>query len=349
MEQMNRKNVFVTLIISSLLCITAYSSQALVDVTITDETGDVYSQDYLTEEWTVITESPDINVHNLDLVQLIYTQQGTQATVSLQVNGTIENRDVTCINSYEYVYYYFHLDTSEQPYFITYHNRTCTLYRNGELINLTASDFSVINDTLSVTFLLLSADERYENLDAECDYIKFKYFWKEVSVIHLTDIAPNYPLMVHAYAPFPCIEDEDFTFYGYVDFLSGHPPYTYYWDFGDGSSSTEPSPTHTYTEAGDYTYTFTVTDTAGATKNDSGNITIMVVKNVLLFGSFHYISTGGEYIQVMAANLRMIFFEPFQILHFTDGENILLLNEYKGVIISNKFLIGLFNVIIEPD
>ena len=101
MEQMNRKNVFVTLIISSLLCITAYSSQALVDVTITDETGDVYSQDYLTEEWTVITESPDINVHNLDLVQLIFTQQGTQVTVSLQVNGTIENRDFTGLNSHE--------------------------------------------------------------------------------------------------------------------------------------------------------------------------------------------------------------------------------------------------------
>ena len=207
----------------------------------------------------------------------------------------------------------------------------------------------MINDTLSITFPLLSADERYENLDADSDYIKVKNFWNEASVIHLADIAPNYPLMVHAYASFPGIEGEDIAFYGYVDFLSGHPPYTYYWDFGDGGSATELRPTHTYTEAGDYTYTFTVTDTAGATKNDSGTITIMVVNNVLLFGSFYYISTGGEYIQVMAANLRMILFEPFQILHFTDGQTIMLLNEYKGVIISNKFLIGLFNVLIEPD
>ena len=142
---------------------------------------------------------------------------------------------------------------------------------------------------------------------------------------------------------------ENIQFYGYVDFLSGHPPYTYYWDFGDGSSSTELEPTHIYTEAGVYTYTFTVTDNAGETASISNNITIMEVKKAFLFGSFTNMDTDGDFITVETDNLRMILFKPFQFLHYVAGEYILFLNEYKGIIISNHFLIGMFNVIIDPE
>ena len=38
----------------------------------------------------------------------------------------------------------------------------------------------------------------------------------------------------------------------------GMAPYTYAWDFGDGSTSTEASPSHTYAAAGDYTVKLTV-------------------------------------------------------------------------------------------
>jgi hypothetical protein len=345
---MKRKNVLVLMTVSSLLCITSFSSQALANVIITDNVGDVYSQDYLTEEWTVITDHPDINVDNLDFVQMTYTQQGTQATVSLQVNGTIENRDHSSGNLFEYVSYYFNLETSEQYYYVNYCNRTGTLYRGGEQINLTTSDFSVVGDTLTITFPLLSADERYKNLEAESYYRRVDYSGEEISVTYLADIAPNHPLTVWAYSSSIGYVGGDIEFHGYVDFLSGHSPYTYSWDFGDGSSSTQREPKYTYTEAGDYTYTLTVTDNAGDTKNDSGTITIMILKKAFLFGSFDYINTGGDYIQVDAANLRMILFNPFQILHYTY-EHILLTSDYKGVIISNKFLIGLFNVLIEPD
>jgi PKD repeat protein len=42
----------------------------------------------------------------------------------------------------------------------------------------------------------------------------------------------------------------------------GVEPYTYDWDFGDGSNSTEQNPTHHYTDYGNYTVTLTVTDSA---------------------------------------------------------------------------------------
>ncbi len=37
-------------------------------------------------------------------------------------------------------------------------------------------------------------------------------------------------------------------------------PWTFAWDFGDGSKSTEQNPVHTYDKVGEYTATLTVTD-----------------------------------------------------------------------------------------
>jgi PKD repeat protein len=42
--------------------------------------------------------------------------------------------------------------------------------------------------------------------------------------------------------------------------LYGSSPYTYLWDFGDGTTSTSANPTHVYAEAGGYLVTLTVTD-----------------------------------------------------------------------------------------
>jgi PKD repeat protein len=43
----------------------------------------------------------------------------------------------------------------------------------------------------------------------------------------------------------------------------GTPPYSWFWDFGDGFTSTSQSPTHNYVTNGSYTATMTVTDAVG--------------------------------------------------------------------------------------
>jgi hypothetical protein len=270
------------MIVSSLFLIATFSVEA-ADVTINDVMDDVSSVDYLTGETKVVTNHPDVNVDNIDLIQATYTQAGTQAILNLQVKGNIENRgkiidynseDIFDLNAVEYG---FQLTTSEQDYSVSYSNETGQLVYGNEQINLTSSDFSVVGDTLTITFSLISAGEIYENLSVTSTYIKANLSSIEsAGLVYLSDVAPNPQLMIfEAYASNIGSIGENIQFNGSVEPLTGQPPYAYRWDFGDQSSpSTQLNPTHTYAKAGVYTYTFTVTDNADAAASQSGTITI---------------------------------------------------------------------------
>ncbi|HET6991556.1 MAG TPA: PKD domain-containing protein [Bacteroidia bacterium] len=58
----------------------------------------------------------------------------------------------------------------------------------------------------------------------------------------------------------PSASGETLTFYNSI---GGTPPYTYYWDFGDGATSTQPVPVHTYANPGIYKVYMRVTDSDG--------------------------------------------------------------------------------------
>jgi PKD domain len=278
---MKLKNLCViTMIVSSLFLIATFSVEA---ETITDEVGDVSSVDYFTGETNIVTSSPDINIDNLDLIKATYTQQGTQATLSVQVKGYIENRG-TIMDLYsedvpdvlDSAEYDFQLTTSEQDYSVSYSNETGQLAYGDEQINLTSSDFSVVDNTLTISFELTSADEAYSDLSVTSTYIKADLSTIDsLGMVYLSDVAPNSPLVIdEAYASNIGSVGENIQFNASLEPFTGQPPYIYHWDFGDQSSSTQLNPTHTYTKAGVYTYTFMVTDNADATTNQSGTITI---------------------------------------------------------------------------
>jgi hypothetical protein len=277
---MKHKNLWIIpMIVSSLLLIATFSAQA---VEITDPIGDVSSIDYLTGETKVVTSSPDITVDNLDIIKATFTQQGIQATVSLQVKGNIENRgEILDLSSYDIlnidaVEYGFQLTTSTEDYTISYSNQTGQLTKGYEQINLTSSDFSVVGDTLTITFQLVSADETYDDLSVTSTFIKANLSSIESEgLVYLSDVAPNPPLeIIEAYAPNIGSVGENIQFNSSIQPLTGQPPYTYHWDFGDQGTSSLLNPTHSYTKSGEYTYTFTVTDQGGATASQTGTITI---------------------------------------------------------------------------
>jgi hypothetical protein len=273
----------VTMIVCSLFLIATFSVQA-ADVTITDIIDDVSSIDYATSGTTVVTSHKDINVKNLDIIKATYTQQATQATVTLQVRGSIEDRgkmidqnsmDFDALN---FVEYDFQVTTSEQDYTINYANQTGQVSNGVDTRNLTSADFTVIGDTLTIIYTLTSPTEVYENLSVTSMFVKMNLSGSEPDLtdfVYLSDIAPNPTLeIMEAYAQNVGSIGENVQFNGSIIPLTGQPPYQYHWNFGDQKTSTELNPTHAYTKEGEYTYTFTVTDQAGDTASQTGSITI---------------------------------------------------------------------------
>ena len=56
----------------------------------------------------------------------------------------------------------------------------------------------------------------------------------------------------------------------------GTAPYSYSWNFGDGTTSTSQNPSHTYTAAGTYKATLTVTDSASPANTATSSVTVTV-------------------------------------------------------------------------
>jgi hypothetical protein len=281
--------LLVTMMISSLLLI-ATNPVLAADETITDIIEDVSSVDF-NQQTTIVTFHPDINVSNIDIVEATYSQIGTQATVTLQVRGVIENRG-KIIDAYSddtfgplnFVEYDFSLSTTEQDYTISYANQSGQVSNGLDTTNLTSADFTVTGDTLSITFQLSGPDEVYDNMSVTSMFVKMNFTASGedfTDFVYLSDIAPNPALeIMEAYGPSVGAVGETIQFNASIIPLTGQPPYQYSWDFGDGSpTSTAMNPTHVYTEAGEYTYTFTVTDQTDVPVSETGEITISAEGN----------------------------------------------------------------------
>lgn len=249
------------------------------DVTITDHVGDVISIDYLTGETSIVTNSAEIVVENLDIIMATYWQQGIQAVLRLQVIGNIENRgkpldpgnisDVIDIVEYD-----FRLSTSKQEYLLCYSNRTGTLSYGDIEKNLTSDQFMVVGETLSIRFFLMSPEEQYDSLSVASTFIKVNFSNPVSTFLYFSDIVPTPPLEVLISVPNIGYVGEPVQFNATVLPLTGLPPYSYLWEFGDENTSTQLNPTHIYYKEGVYSYTFTATDSLEGTVNASGTITI---------------------------------------------------------------------------
>ena len=103
----------------------------------------------------------------------------------------------------------------------------------------------------------------------------------------------------------------------------GYPPYTYAWDFGDGSTSTVQNPSHTYSQltGGTYRATFTVTDSQEKTCSD-GHLVITVAPQCILTCSASSQATGTAGSPVAFAASATLSNCPGSILYawaFGDG------------------------------
>jgi cyclophilin family peptidyl-prolyl cis-trans isomerase len=71
-----------------------------------------------------------------------------------------------------------------------------------------------------------------------------------------------------------------------------------------------------------------------------------LLKKTFLFGRIQNVTIEDEYSTVEAVNLRIIFFEPFQLFHYTTSQKITFSNHYIGKIIKDSFMVGRFTVVL---
>ena len=168
------------------------NAQTPADITITDWTDDVCSFNYYRNTWTIITNSTDIEVDNIDLIQSTFVQHDSQVTLSLQVAGQIEDRGHpgNFTNETDEIEYFFILTTSERFYFVGYINQTGLLFYDDVYVNLTSSDFTVLDDTLSITFSLMNLTETYKNLTVNAIYVKVNLS-SPSTIVWFEDTVPN--------------------------------------------------------------------------------------------------------------------------------------------------------------
>jgi len=293
------KLFMLSIVISGLF---AFSLNTVVAIDeneiITDPPNDVYLYDLEgidlgeIEELKYITEHPDIEVKNIDIREVRYNRQDTSVTLRIRVEGEIENRgnllnfedpgaDFFNINSVEYsVTLITTHGISTNEYSILYSNKTCQIiYPDFRTENLTDNDYYVENkNTLVITFDLDFENETYEYLEGKTTFMKWNFSIDQdyedfdEFIVLLQDIAPNPPVEAIAFVTNLGVVGKTIDFNGSAWF--GQPPFTYHWDFGDGSTSTQKNPTHIYKKSGEYEYNLTVTDNSGDSASYSDIIEI---------------------------------------------------------------------------
>jgi len=309
-----QKRVLLLILICSVLC-TASIGQA-ADITIEDPVGDVFDITL-----SKVTSSDYIDIDNIDIVEITYTKSGSTITLTLQVNGLIEDRgdydeylaamegDPTV--SIDMVSYGLGLTTTdlegnELTYAINYVNQVCNLTISEDYLTETyekITTFSVDTDTLTVSFDLQSTNEIYSTFLATTQFIQMDLaalmsgeIDEETELPWYLDEVNILVLEVDAGVSYSGTEDEAVSFTG--EAYSGIEPYSWYWEFGDGETSTQQNPSHTYDDPGEYTATLTVTDDEGTEASDEASVTIAektngngsnddtngVPSNLILFG-----------------------------------------------------------------
>jgi PKD repeat protein len=278
---MNSKNKIILSVFSILLILGIYSPLSIAeeDQIIIDGTDDVIYTDAADITGEDQGELKSTSRPNVDIIKMTYIHQDNskKATLIMQVKGVIKNindfenpeMDIDDLNfSGTTITYVMELETTYSTYSIEYLNKTCTV--NGE-----SASYNVDGSELSITFDLSTINESFVSLIGYTTEFEFKSI---LDMKIFMDIAPNEALFLASItAPFNGKTGESISFSGeYEDLLDmSIGPYTYTWDWNDGSSDgTGKNPTHTYDLPATYNVELTIEDSAGLTASITHTITI---------------------------------------------------------------------------
>ncbi len=244
--------------------------------TLTDPEDDVLMMSELDQESSTQTTDQRPNV---DIIQISYdrTDGDTEVTVTLEVNsdGKIEEKndfENVDINDTSFtgsmVTYAIYLETTETQYDIQYVNKNLT-------INYETGTAEVSDNELSVTFNLENVSETITNVTATTIAFDINSL---TDIKYYFDIAPDESLFMASASADPASANtgEEVSFDVEVEDLLGltMPPYSYTWDFDDGTTGSGQNPTHSFDLAGDYQVEVTVEDSNGETATATTQVSV---------------------------------------------------------------------------
>ena len=295
---MKSMKICILPIIASILLLMAATPLVSADETnvIDDPEDDVIisSADEMLEPGSTFettSEKPNVDITK---VTYFYSEQDDTITLTLEVKGSIEDKndfDMDNPNATDFtgsmIQYSLLLEMSNNSHEIQYVDQNCTV--DGE----PTDDFTVSGSSLSVTF---------DNINAGETYVACYGYTMQFDIVSLTnmqlymDIAPDEAFFI-AYAEGPSSGEvgEVITFEGsYEDLLSiSASPYTYTWNFDDGSSEeTGSTVTHSFEYAGSYTVELTIEDGNG--NQATAETTITISEESTNNGNGNNGNTGGD-------------------------------------------------------
>lgn len=266
----------MAVVLCSIILLLSGNAAADTEVVTDDENDvrfvDTYGMEENIADWEKTDEKPNIDIVKLSFIR---TEQSTTVTLKLEVNSKGHIEDTNTFNESaddmnltgSMVSYLMLLKTSTKEYTIEYSDGTC--YVNSDIVTPVVS-----GSELSVTFNLTDVNETFVSLTG------YTYEFEINSLVDMKiyiDIAPDEALFVaDAGGPYSGKVGEEIQFSGeYVDLLEFTTgPYTYEWDFNDGSTGTGQNPTHKYSHPGTYNVTLTITDSAGNIATDTAEVEI---------------------------------------------------------------------------
>lgn len=173
------------------------------------------------------------------------------------------------------------------------------------------------------TTIVTKLDENYANLSEAIDNSNVTSSMMMEAILEALAATAEglnitLPLTVISYAS-PTTGQVNLTVSFRAFAIGGTPPYTYRWDFGDGTPATiEPAPTHVYTNASTYTATVTVTDYELESTSDSITIRATSAEALTVFSLWG--GSEGENFEQALGNFTELTGIQVNHYHYTTQE-----------------------------
>ena len=157
-------------------------------------------------------------------------------------------------------------------YLIAFGNHEVTCNVDYEVWHGGNFDYGVhdVGKTLSLGFSTISYGYTrfyWDSFDIGSFQVNLIVDGEVVASEYAEDTFDNGEFEVDAKGDYEARIGEVIEFEGYAK--GGVEPYSWYWEFGDGSTSDEQFPTHNYLSEGEFPVTLTVTDANGSTASDT--------------------------------------------------------------------------------